>query len=120
MSWPPGTLAWAKRQAEAMLTDTCEILIATTVQDESGGWTDIWPETGTVTKCRVTPTAGMPEEKVIAARLAGRQVLAVALPAGTAVTERDRLRWRGHLLNVRGVLLQTDEVTRRVVAEKIA
>jgi len=102
------------------LPDTCSIQTYTAASDSQGGRTDTWTTTQTGVPCRVWPSDLSPSERVTLERLATERVYAVTVPVTITVTERDRIVWSGHTLEVKSVALQTHELARRLVAEEVA
>jgi head-tail adaptor len=86
-------------QATAGLTRTtpCQILRATPTPDGWGGQTDTWTVVSPAgLLCRVAPSRRQDYEQVQEERLTLANRYTIALPAGTDVTEKDRITALGN------------------------
>lgn len=109
-----GQITRMRATAERALTDTCAVQRKTTVSDGGGGTTSTWGPHLASVRCRLSPAAGG-EDGVTGARISDESTHIVTLPAGTDVTEADRLVISGQTFEI--TLVRTRgrfEITRRV------
>jgi len=71
------------------------------------------------TSGRIGPTGRSPEEQMIAARVSGKQVYTVTVPAGFDVIEADQLIVGSRTFEVVGVVRRSYETARRVVVVEV-
>lgn len=105
---------------EASLPDTAEVKRRTLTSDGAGGFTEGWQDRGTAVACRVAPTGWVPEERVIAERMAAKSTWTITLPALTDVGPADRLLVGSRVFEVAGVLARSGEISRRCVCSEVA
>lgn len=107
-----GQLAAMRATAGRYLPDTCTIQRRTQTSDGGGGTTTAWAVAATVA-CRIAPVGGG-ENSSTGDRISDESTAIVTFPAGTDVTESDRLQvaartWDVTLVRTRGAY----EITRR-------
>ena len=111
------TLARLRRVAVVNMTETALVKRLTRVSDGMGGSTESWSTAGAVACRRASsPTAA---EVELAGRLGVARPLVVRLPAGTDVSEADRLVIAGETVEVVHVPSVTIEAVRRVLCKEI-
>lgn len=86
-----GELAAMRAAVLRTLPDTCEIQRATRVEDDAGGWLDVYAPITTVA-CRLAPAEAGAVEQVVAGRLQGRVPVSVTLPHDADLTAADRIQ----------------------------
>lgn len=113
-----GTLAWLRRIQDAFLTDAAEIQRYTETST-SDGVEQVWSPVATGVPCRVSrPARAAVERAGEGAVLRAASDWVVWLPAGTDVTERDRIavtgadRTDGRTFEVESVGNKTNETAR--------
>lgn len=111
-------LAALRARMVATLPDACTITRNTPVGDGAGGSTDAWA-TVTTTVCSIAPTGNQPEERAISDRMASKVGYTVTLPHGTSVTAKDLIVSNGRTLEVAGIIVRTQQLSCRVVAEEV-
>jgi SPP1 family predicted phage head-tail adaptor len=82
-------LAEMRATVNDALPDTCLVQRRTIVNDGGGGQTETWADHATVA-CRIAPVGGG-EGRVAGGRVEDETTHVVTMPAGTDVTEADRL-----------------------------
>lgn len=119
-------IGWMQAQIVESLPDAAVIERQTRVSDAMGGASVSWVSVdqgiplllagGDAVPCRVSPAGFAPDERLIAERLQGDLAWTLTLPAGTDVTEKDRIMVGTRTFEVIGVLAPRSwEVSRRVV-----
>ena len=104
-------------QAEA-LPDMCQGRRKTAARDGMGGQNETWRTTAIVA-CRVAPSGYIPQERVIAERMAAASLWTLTLPAGTDVKAADRLAVGMRTFEAAAVLARSYETARRVVCTEV-
>ena len=112
-----------RTELETTLPDTCIIERRALVADSIGGRTESWAAAGTVA-CRLSPSGGPSatggSEQERAGQIAAIADWTVTLPAGTDVTEVDRLSIGSVTYEVSAIRsTRSDEISTRVEAVKI-
>jgi len=114
-------LAAMREAQDAALPDTCTIRRKTLVSDGMGGYTETWSDLATGVKCRIATSRYRPEEAAIAEKFTGRTLWMLTLPAGTDVTNEDRVVLSGTTYEVVGVLSAGSwEMCRRVLVVEVS
>lgn len=92
------------------LTETATISRKTSVSDSMGGYTDTWATASTAT-ARVAP-ANSRDMAILGGRIVEGTVLKITLPAGTNVTQSDRIVIGARSFEVLAVSAHTVETAR--------
>lgn len=109
-------LATARATVTASMTDTAQVLRATSVPDGEGGQTETWTVVATV-PCRVAAADITPMERDLATQVLPRTLWRISLPAQTQVTSQDRLAIGTWVYDILGVLApRSYELSTQVVA----
>lgn len=108
----PGDIAAMRATAGLALPDTATLERLTSTSDGGGGFTETWAQQGDALPCRVAPLGGG-EGGNAGGRVSDETTAVVTLPAGTDVTESDRLVIAGRRYEVTVVRERSDEITRR-------
>jgi SPP1 family predicted phage head-tail adaptor len=111
-------LARLRASLTATLPDTCTIRRNTPVSDGAGGSVDGWATVATVA-CSIAPTGNQPQERAIADRIASKVSYTITLPAETNVTAKDKIGSAGRTFEVVGVIVRSQEMSRRVVVVEV-
>lgn len=113
-------LTGIRKVLDASLTETATVQRVTRTGDGMGGFSESWATVATVS-ARVAPLGNSPQERVIAERLTGVTLWTVTLPAGTDVTDADRIGISGRTFEVTGMLgPQSLEAARRAVCKEVS
>ncbi len=102
---------------EDAMPDPCLVQRKTTT-DTNGVRTGTYATIET-TVCRIRASGKEPEERLIAERMGSVVAYTISLPAGTDVTEADRLVAQERTFEVGGVLHRSYDTARRVVCKEI-
>lgn len=111
-------LASLRARMTTALPDACTISRNTPTSDGAGGQTPSWATVET-TVCSIAPAGNSAQERAIADRLSSVVAYTVTLPALTDVTAKDRIVSGGRTLEVAGVIVRTQELTRRCVCSEV-
>ena len=113
-----------REAADTLLTETCEVLRTTMIDDGQGGVMPsgeavisvmTWKEITAAPKCRVAPSVGG-ADRLAASKISNVQTWTITLPALTTVLTTDRRRVNGRTLDIAAIMgAHSDEVRRCVV-----
>ena len=107
-----GELSQMRATIETTLPGTAIIQRATLTPDGQGNSEEAWASAGTVT-CRWSPLSDAEVDQ--GDRVAALKVRVVTIPAGTDVTQRDRLSIGGTVHQITGIRAPRDwELSRRI------
>lgn len=96
------SLDMMRAHAEQMMRDTCTLERKTRVSDGAGGSTETWADQAADVPCFIEP-AGGGEIGMAGDRISDKTTHVVYLPAGTDVTEADRVIVAGDTFDVTAV-----------------
>jgi len=116
-----GDLAAMRATLTESLPDTCQRSRNAPTSDGAGGTTDVWT-TAAAVACRISPLSRSDRlaELQVADRIAAVNSWIITLPAGTDVTEKDRLLSGSRTFEVASVLgPRSWELAVRLLAQEI-
>ena len=93
-----------KAVQDQAMPDTCTISRKSLTSDGMGGYTETWSDLATGVSCRLASARYRPEEAAIADKFAGRTLWMLTLPAGTDITNEDRVVISSTTYEVAGML----------------
>lgn len=112
-----GELARIQADFAACFDATAVIQTYSQVSDGAGGRTETWTSGATVA-ARIAPLTGGETQRrgttSSSGRIDPRTTHVVSVPAGTAVTAKDRVLLGGQVYEITAVRTRTDEVIRRL------
>jgi len=103
---------------EAYMSETVYIQSRTRTSDGAGGWSESWSTLAT-TRGRIGLLSWQPSEEEIAGRVQNRQKYIVTLPAGTELTEQNRLQINGRQFEIVGIARRSEATAIRVTCVEV-
>lgn len=109
-----GELELARADMAATLPDTCVVTRVTTVQNDSGGWTETTVDADPIA-CRLGPVAG--RERVLGGRLVEESDAVLTFEYDADIQGSDRITHDGTTYEVVDVLERSEMLVKRVMVK---
>lgn len=123
MSLSDRDLAAARAPFVDWLDTTATVMTYARVSDGGGGFTETWTREDDSVPARVAPLglggSGSGERTPRGDRIDDQATVIITLPAGTAITDSDRLCVEGVTYEVMNVRVRSRELSRRVEARQV-
>lgn len=107
-----------RQTQEEQMPETVYVQSLTRSSDSAGGWSESW-STSATTKGRIGVSDWQPSEAEIAGRVQNRQKYVITLPAGTTLTEQDRLQINGRQFEIIGIAQRSEATALRVTCVEV-